>query len=95
MKSRAGSIFCSSAERQMATLEFLQQEWINDGNFMSLGRERDPNVGLQDDGAAFTIPKDPVNAAFTASRHSTSSAAANTCSCRSLSALRWLGELSC
>jgi hypothetical protein len=44
----------------MDTLEFLQQEWINDGNFMGLGRERDPNVGLQEDDATFTIPKDPV-----------------------------------
>jgi hypothetical protein len=39
------------------TLQFLQQEWINDGNFMGLSRERDPNVGLQDEGAIFTIPK--------------------------------------
>jgi hypothetical protein len=44
----------------MATLEFLQQEWINNGNFMSLGGERDPNVGLQEDGATFTVPQAPV-----------------------------------
>ena len=44
----------------MATLEFLQQEWINNGNFMSLGDERDPNVGLQQAGASFTIPQEPV-----------------------------------
>jgi hypothetical protein len=44
----------------MATMEFLQQEWINNGNFMSLGEERDPNVGLQQDGATFTIPHEPV-----------------------------------
>ena len=44
----------------MATIEFLQQEWINDGNFMNLGQERDPQVGLQEEGAVFTIPQDPV-----------------------------------
>jgi hypothetical protein len=44
----------------MATLEFLQQEWINNGNFMSLDEERDPNVGLQEAGATFTIPDRPV-----------------------------------
>jgi hypothetical protein len=44
----------------MATLEFLQQEWINQGNFVGLGDERDPNVGLQEDGAVFTIPHEPV-----------------------------------
>jgi hypothetical protein len=26
------------------TIEFLQQEWINDGNFMALGDERDPDA---------------------------------------------------
>jgi hypothetical protein len=30
------------------------------GNFMGLGDERDPNVGLQEDGATFTIPHRPV-----------------------------------
>jgi hypothetical protein len=44
----------------MDTIEFLQQEWINNGNFMNLGDERDPNVGLQEDGAIFTIPQDPI-----------------------------------
>ncbi len=51
-------IFISA--KAMATLEFLQQEWVNNGNFMSLGEERDPNVGLQADGATFTIPQEPV-----------------------------------
>ena len=27
---------------------------------MNLGAERDPNIGLQQDGATFTIPRDPV-----------------------------------
>ena len=44
----------------MATTEFLQQEWINNGNFMSLGNERDPIVGLQEEQGTFTIPKEPV-----------------------------------
>jgi hypothetical protein len=44
----------------MATIEFLQQEWINDGNFIGIGDERDPIIGLQEEGAAFTIPNEPV-----------------------------------
>jgi hypothetical protein len=31
-------------------MEFLQQGWINNGNFMSLGEERDPNIGPQEAG---------------------------------------------
>ena len=52
------SLFISA--KAMATLEFLQQEWVNDGNFMRLGDERDPQVGLQPADGVFTIPKDPV-----------------------------------
>jgi Dyp-type peroxidase family len=55
-----GLHFIFISAKAMATLEFLQREWINDGDFMSLGAERDPNVGLQEDDATFTIPKDPV-----------------------------------
>jgi deferrochelatase/peroxidase EfeB len=55
-----GIYFLFISAKAMATLEFLQQEWINDGYFMNLGNERDPNVGLQEEGATFAIPKDPV-----------------------------------
>jgi len=55
-----GLHFLFISAKAMATLEFLQREWINDGNFMNLGDERDPNVGLQKDGAMFTIPHEPV-----------------------------------
>ena len=44
----------------METIEFLQQEWINDGNFIGAGNERDPIIGRQEDGATFTIPRKPV-----------------------------------
>ena len=55
-----GIYFLFISAKAMATMEFLQQEWINNGNFMYLGSERDPNVGLQEDGATFTIPQQPV-----------------------------------
>jgi deferrochelatase/peroxidase EfeB len=42
-----GLYFIFLSAKAMATMEFLQQEWINNGNFMNLGAERDPNVGLQ------------------------------------------------
>jgi deferrochelatase/peroxidase EfeB len=55
-----GIYFIFLSAKAMATIEFLQQEWINNGNFMGLGNERDPNVGLQEEQATFTIPKEPV-----------------------------------
>jgi deferrochelatase/peroxidase EfeB len=55
-----GAYFLFISAKAMATIEFLQQEWINDGNFIGAGNERDPIIGLQQDGATFTIPKEPV-----------------------------------
>ena len=55
-----GAIFLFISARAMATIEFLQQEWINDGNFIGIGDERDPIIGRQEEGATFTIPKAPV-----------------------------------
>lgn len=55
-----GAIFLFISAKAMATIEFLQQEWINEGNFVGLGDERDPIIGRQEEGAIFTIPKEPV-----------------------------------
>src|ERR1041385_3531544 len=55
-----GAYFLFISAKAMSTIEFLQQEWINDGNFIGIGDERDPIIGLQEGEARFTIPKDPV-----------------------------------
>jgi Dyp-type peroxidase family len=55
-----GLFFIFMSAKAMATMEFLQGEWINNGNFMGIGEERDPNVGEQQAGATFTIPREPV-----------------------------------
>jgi len=58
-KCRAALCLFISA-KAMATMEFLQKEWVNDGNFIGAGSERDPIVGLQEKEATFTIPREPV-----------------------------------
>jgi deferrochelatase/peroxidase EfeB len=55
-----GAIFLFITAKAMTTIEFMQQEWINDGNFIGIGDERDPIIGLQQEGAVFTIPHEPV-----------------------------------
>ena len=59
-ETHRGLYFIFLSAKATATMEFLQQEWINNGSFMGLGDERDPNVELQEDGATFTIPQAPV-----------------------------------
>ena len=52
-----GLFFIFISARAYDTIEFMQQEWINRGNFVDLGEERDPIVGLHEDDGRFTIPQ--------------------------------------
>jgi Dyp-type peroxidase family len=87
-----GLHFLFISAKAMATMEFLQQEWINNGNFMSLGNERDPNVGLQEDGAVFTIPRAPVRRRVHGIETFNVLRGGEYFFMPSLTALRWLGE---
>jgi Dyp-type peroxidase family len=87
-----GLYFIFISAKAMATLEFLQQEWINNGNFMNLGSERDPNVGLQEDGATFTIPQQPVRRRIHGMETFNVLRGGEYFFLPSLAALRWLGE---
>ena len=93
MKSRAGLYFLFISAKAMATLEFLQREWINDGNFTGLGEERDPIVGLQEEGATFTIPKDPVRRRVHGIQTFNVLRGGEYMFMPSLSALKWLADL--
>ena len=87
-----GLYFIFLSAKAMATLEFLQQEWINNGNFMNLGEERDPNVGLQEDGATFTIPQEPVRRRIHGIETFNVLRGGEYFFLPSLSALRWLAD---
>ena len=51
---------CLGQGNRTAALLLPQQEWINDGNFIGIGSERDPIIGRQEEGASFTVPRYPV-----------------------------------
>jgi deferrochelatase/peroxidase EfeB len=88
-----GIYFIFLSAKAMGTMEFLQQEWINNGNFMDLGTERDPNVGLQEDGATFTIPREPVRRRIHGVETFNVVRGGEYLFLPSPSALKWLGEL--
>ncbi len=88
-----GLYFIFMSAKAMATLEFLQQEWINDGNFVGLGEERDPNIGLQQDGAVFTIPQEPVRHRIHGIETFNVLRGGEYFFMPSLPALRWIGNL--
>lgn len=88
-----GAYFLFISAKAMATLEFLQQEWINDGNFIGVGDERDPIIGLQGEGATFTIPREPVRRRVHGIETFNVLRGGEYFFMPSLSALRWIGAL--
>jgi len=88
-----GAYFLFISAKAMASIEFLQQEWINDGNFMELGDERDPIVGVQEDGATFTIPRVPVRRRVHGIETFNVLRGGEYFFMPSLSALKWMGNL--
>jgi deferrochelatase/peroxidase EfeB len=87
-----GAYFLFISANAMATIEFLQQEWVNNGNFVGLDDERDPIIGLQQGDANFTIPKDPVRQRVHGIETFNVLRGGEYFFMPSLSALRWLGE---
>jgi len=88
-----GIFFIFISAKAMETIEVLQKEWINKGNFMNLGNERDPQVGLQEEGATFTISKEPVRRRIHGIETFNVLRGGEYLFRPSLSALRWLAEL--
>ena len=88
-----GLFFLFISAKAMATMEFLQREWINAGNFTGLGEERDPIVGLQPEDATFTIPKAPVRRRVHGIHTFNVLRGGEYMFMPSLSALKWLAEL--
>jgi deferrochelatase/peroxidase EfeB len=87
-----GAYFLFISAKAMATIEFLQQEWINDGNFIGAGNEHDPIVGLQEESATFTIPREPVRRRVHGIKTFNVLRGGEYFFMPSLSALRWLSE---
>jgi hypothetical protein len=59
----------------------------------TLGRDRDPQVGLQEEGATFTIPRDPVRRRVHGIQTFNVVRGGEYLFMPSVSALKWLAEL--
>lgn len=94
-----GLFFIGINAHAMETVEFLQSQWINDGNFMSLGEERDPVLGLHhgdkdSDADTFTVPADPIRKRYHGIETFNTLKGGEYLFIPSLSALKWISELS-
>ena len=87
-----GLFFIFISARAFDTIEFLQQEWINRGNFVDLGEERDPIVGLHQTPGTFTIPETPVRRKIDGVTTFNRLRGGEYMFMPSLTALRWIGD---
>lgn len=55
-----GIVFIFIGASLTRQFEFVQQMWINNGDFADLGTEKDPLVGNNDGTTSFTIPAKPI-----------------------------------
>jgi Dyp-type peroxidase family len=54
-----GIMFAFVGARFDRQFEFVQTQWVNDGNFIGVSAEKDPLVGGNGDGQ-FTVPREPI-----------------------------------
>lgn len=93
-----GLFFIGINAHAMETLEFLQTQWVNDGNFMNLGEERDPLIGVHqgdknDEGDTFNEPAEPIRKRHTSIVQFNTVQGGEYLFIPSLSALKWISEL--
>ncbi len=83
---------CADPGRQF---EFVQSQWINDGQFAGLGdNAKDPMVGAQEpDGGTFTVPQRPIRRALVGLPSFVVTRGGEYAFMPSLSALKWLADL--
>ena len=91
-KGDRGLFFIFISARAYDTIEFMQQEWINRGNFVDLGEERDPIVGLHEEDGRFTIPQAPARKRIDGVQTFNVMKGGEYLFMPSLSALKWLAE---
>lgn len=93
-----GLYFIGINAQAMNTLEFLQSQWINDGNFMNLGEERDPLLGVHNgdneaESDTFTEPSDPIRKRHKGILQFNTLQGGEYLFIPSISALKWISEL--
>ena len=73
--------------------EFVQTQWVNDGRFISAPAEKDPLVGGSGGQCPFTVPARPIRRRLQGLPTFVTTRGGEYCFAPSLSALRWIAEL--
>lgn len=87
-----GLLFAFVGANLVRQFEFVQSQWINDGKFIGAPDERDPLIGVNDDGE-FTVAKLPIRRRLKGLPSFVVNRGGEYCFMPSLPALRWLTDL--
>jgi Dyp-type peroxidase family len=91
--AQRGGVFLLIGVHQRQQFEFVQSQWITDGNFISHGREEDPILGNSGGEGVFTIPKRPVRRRLHGLPQFVAVQGGEYCFMPGLRALKWLAGL--
>jgi Dyp-type peroxidase family len=89
-----GAVFLLIGAHLQRQFEFVQSQWVTDGNFISHGTEQDPLIGNNEGEGVFTIPKRPVRRRLHGLPQFVTVRGGEYCFMPGLRALRWLAALS-
>jgi Dyp-type peroxidase family len=89
-----GGVFLLIGAHLGRQFEFVQSQWVTDGNFISHGTEQDPLIGNNEGEGVFTIPRAPVRRRLHGLPRFVSVRGGEYCFMPGLRALRWIANLS-
>ena len=87
-----GGVFLLIGAHLKQQFEFVQSQWVTDGNFISHGTEQDPILSNQNGGGNFTIPKRPVRRRLHGLPQFVAVRGGEYCFMPGLRALKWLAS---
>ena len=88
-----GGVFLLIGAHIKRQFEFLQSQWITDGDFIGHGREQDPIIGNSQGDGTFTIPKRPIRRRLHGLPQFVVVRGGEYCFLPGLRALKWLATL--
>jgi Dyp-type peroxidase family len=88
-----GGVFLLIGAHLKRQFEFVQSQWVTDGNFISHGTEQDPLIGNNDGDGDFTIPQRPARRRLHGLPRFVTVRGGEYCFIPGLRALRWLADL--
>ena len=88
-----GGVFLFVGAHLKRQFEFVQSQWIADGNFIGHAREQDPMIGNSEGNGIFTIPKRPIRRRLQGLPQFVTVRGGEYCFMPGLRALKWLADL--